>query len=167
MIISENKEQIDYLYDKKIKKIEPVPKRKMAIEFVKSFNREAKRQKSEWFAKIDYCKSFIDGRKFILLHIHKKRFFKDIISLHIGCYEHHYSFVENDYLLTDYGKEKSDKIFKLLPEISPILENLPQVFFILKQEESSREHMEKMIAGIKKELNLLKNDKEKETKKIL
>ena len=154
MIIEEQDKLIDYLYDMKISKIEPKSEKQMAREFVNSFNQEAKKQNSKWFAKMDNLK------KFISLHISKKTI-RGVISLHIGCYKYHYSFVDNDYILTDYAKQKSDRLFKLLPEVKSVLEKIPQVFFILKQEECSQEHMEKQLNEIRKQINEIKQSIEK------
>jgi hypothetical protein len=152
MIIQNHEKQIEY--NVKHRKKEK-PEKQMAEEFIKSFNEEAKKQNSEWIAQMDECEYGEIG-KFILLYLRKYKkvgwwIFKETKMMHelqVGCYYPHYSFVDNDYILTDYGKGKNEKIFKLLPQFKSILEAIPQAFFITPIEELTTEKMEKRIKSM-------------------
>lgn len=156
MIFNENT-LVSYLV-KKLNK-EPKPEKEMAIEFVREFNKESNKQNSKWFAEFEEHrhKGFDEGKPFILLHV-KKRIakgwwiFKEIIStsIHVGCYEHHYSFVRNDYMTSGYGKEDNEEIFRLLPEIKPLLEKMPLAFSIL--EDYSESAMTKRIVELEEDI---------------
>lgn len=111
-------------------------------EFVDSFNKESQKQKSLWYAEIKECEKDLDGHPFILTYLIKKItkgwfIFKttEKIKLHICVYDTHMSFVENDYVVSDYGLEVNNKVFKYIPELKPILEKIPQAVFILPKEE--------------------------------
>lgn len=137
MFLEDSQAQIDYLYEKKVKEVPLIPEKQMAAEFVRSFNTEAKKQNSKWFAEFKEHTSSFDGKKFILLHIHKRELegwwiFKTTAttSVHVGCYDYHYSFVDNDFEFSEYQKQRNQELFKLIPEIRKILENIPQVMFI-------------------------------------
>jgi len=173
MIIEEHDKQIEYLTKIKEGIIEWVKKyqtlegfkadKERAKDFVDSFNKEAKKQNSKWFAGWEEPISFIDKKPFILTHIHKRLvkgwwIFKNIttISLHIGCYDTHCSFVDNDYIISDYAKEKNDLIMKYLPEVRPILEKIQQVFWILPLSEIY--NFEKRRAEIEKRIEKLEKN---------
>jgi len=148
MIIDDYKNQVDFLINAKKKFLKEVgtekglkAEKKRTKEFVDSFNKEAKKQNSKWYAETDECETEISG-KFILTYLCKKIIsgwwiFKEvkIIKLHICVYENHTSFVENDYVVSDLGVKANDKVFRFLPEIKPILDKIPQAFFILPKGE--------------------------------
>lgn len=169
MIIEDKDKQIEYLLKDKLKSLKDYEEgdikleRQRAINFVKDFNLEAKKQNSKWFAEFEECKSSIFDRKpFILTHIKKRIIkgwiFKDItiISLQVGCYEHHYSFVDNDFVVIENDKEKNNRFFKLLPEFRLILKNIPEVFFILTRDRVNNYELE--VMEIEKDITKLEKE---------
>lgn len=123
--------------------------------FVDSFNKESRRQGSSWYAETEEC--IRPKGNFILTHLKKKIdsgwwIFKvaETISLHICVYENHTSFVNNDYSFSEYGDEKNKAIYKYLPELRPILQKMPEVFFIMPLSEIHNFH--KRILEIRKDM---------------
>ena len=162
MLFENNEEFINYLVNLRKKGFEPKSKKEQAIEFTKYFNEEAKKQNSKWFAEWKEHKSMFEKNdSFILLHIHKRLIsgwwiFKNIttISLHIGCYDgNHYSFVGNDYVISKYGEEENNRIFRYLPELRPILREISLVFNILPKEKIH--NLEIDLARIEKDIKEL------------
>ena len=157
-MIYQNKECLDYLIKMRNKKQKP--ELQMKIDFIKSFNKEARKQNNIWFAELhNKDDSRLDYR---FLNISKKIrigwwIFKETkkISLHIGFYSNHFLFVDNDYVFT-YGQEESDRFHRLLPQFKPILEKIPQVLFILPKGEEK--NFEKTLAGISKDVSKLVRD---------
>lgn len=150
MIIEEQEEQVDYVVKIKKSGEKQEPRLKQKKEFVKSFNKESEKQNSEWFAEIQ-------PSEYNHLRISKYYgwwIFKGKISLFVGEYENHFSFVDNDYAFSDYGIELNKRIFKYLPEIKPILEKINQVFFILQFNEIGNFELE--IGRIGKEVEKCK-----------
>ena len=158
MILNENT-VIDYLVKEKKKK-----KTKLTREdFVREFNKEARKQKSDWYAHADDCSW--KGDKFQLLHLSKKmKFMKSLfnpeINLHVGLHGgdeivgDRFSFVKNDYVLGGRFREQTTnenkRIFRLLPEFKSILENIPIAFSIL--EDYSIDARNKQIGEIRKDI---------------
>ena len=62
--------------------------------------------------------------------------------------------MDNDYVFSEYGQEKVNKFFKLLPEFRNILENIPQVIFILPKGKENNFGIE--FARISKDIKELK-----------
>ena len=140
--------------------------KKRTKEFVDSFNKEAKKQNSPWYAEIQKCiHSFgMDkGEEFILTHLCKKVVSgwwifntTDLIKLHICVYRDHMSFVENDYVVSEYGIKKNDKVFYFLPELTPVLEKIPQAVFILPKEEIN--NLGKRMKDITKRVGIIEKE---------
>ena len=63
---------------------------------------------------------------------------------------------ENDYVIGNNDIKRNDKIFHYLPELKPILEKIPQTFFILPREEIF--NYDKVVAGIKEDVKELKEE---------
>lgn len=150
MLIDNTEKQIEYLTKIEGKKLPPIQHRREY--FIKSFNAEAMKVNSRWRAGILY------GHLHIIREI--KTFFNIFTvekkGLHIGCYNLHYSFICNDYVISEYSKQKSDEFFKLLPEFNDILEKIPQIIFILKDGENTEEEMNRRINDMKIEIRSIR-----------
>lgn len=138
-------ERIDYLikFRKERKPLSPKEEfeeeKRVAKDFVVSFNEEAKKQGSRWFAETRQHTGF-KGDPFILTHLCKSYGWWSLrsdIRLHVSVSEDWVSFVQNDYAFSEFGVEQNRKVFKYLPELNPILEKIPQAVFILPLEEIS------------------------------
>lgn len=107
--------------------------------FIREFNHEAKLQGSKWFAEVQNTEDLREDYHFLHISKHIGWFiFKQKISFHVNYYSSescpgHFSFVDNDYSLTEYGEEQNQEIFKYLPEFESILKKIPLNFVILKK----------------------------------
>lgn len=148
-----NRGEVKEYLDKKEKS-----KEEMAKEFVKEFNQNA--GNSRWIA--EYKKCFHKDEPFTLLFLRKMWgwwIFKCMVEeLQVGCYHNYYSFVDNDYVFTEYGRKKSDKFFKLLPEIKGILEKMDLPVFIMDKGERGK--FEERVNKIKNKIREIENGKD-------
>jgi len=161
MIFKNNEEHIEYLLKVRDEKIKPLSRREAFREFIREFNEEAKEQNSKWFAEVHNKNDKREDYHF--LHISKRLttgwwIFKDIttVSLHIGYDQSYFSFVDNDYVFSEYGGKRSDKLFKLLPEFKSILEKIKPKFSILYN--CRAEDFRKSVGEIKKEISKLQKE---------
>ena len=127
MILNENQ------LKKLLMKNKEIPRKKAYRMFLKEFNEEARKQKSEWFAEVQNKEDKREDYHF--LHISKLVgwwIFKEKISLHISESRGYFSFVNNDFTFSEYGEKQNEEIFALIPEFKNILEKIDLPFFILK-----------------------------------
>jgi len=131
VILTQKNKQIEYLINSKRK-----PILKLKQEFIKDFNKEADKG-CDWFAEII---GFGDkGEDYQFLHISKyegKIIYNKKISLHIITEGQSFSFNDNDFISGEFTQGASDKFFKYFPEFKKVLENIPQVFFLLKKSDT-------------------------------
>lgn len=132
MILNENQ------LTKLLTKNKEIPRREAYRMFLKEFNTEAKKQKSEWFAEVQNQEDKREDYHF--LHISKYIYSgwwifktKEKVSLHISEGGGYFSFVNNDFCFSEYGEKHNEEIFALLPEFKNILEKINLPFFILKE----------------------------------
>ena len=115
MILNENQ------LKKLLMKNKEIPRKEAFRMFLKEFNEEAKKQKSEWFAEVQNKEDKREDYHF--LHISKYVYSgwwifktKEKISLHISERGGYFSFVNNDFVFSEYGEKQNEEIFALLPE---------------------------------------------------
>ena len=125
-----NEQQLNKFMRKKLKEGEKPKDIKLIMQFVKDFNKEARRQNSKWYAELQYNE---------FPHISKRLesgwwIFKEmrVISFQVRECGGYFDFVDNDYICGPAGKEFSDRFFKCFPEFKEILEKIPENIFILE-----------------------------------
>jgi len=118
---------------KLLMKNKEIPRKKSFRIFLKEFNTEAKKQKSEWFAEVQNKEDkreeyhFLQISKYVGWWI-----FKEKISLHISESSGYFSFVNNDFSFSEYGEKQNEELFALFPEFKNIIQNCNFNFFILR-----------------------------------